>query len=57
MFELLILTAICLWFIFWCIIGRICASHRGINPTAGFLAGLFLGPLSLLILFCKPMKW
>jgi hypothetical protein len=54
--EFAIIAIICFWFIIWGFIGRWCASVKGINPVGGFLAGLFLGPLALLILLCKPMK-
>ena len=56
MFELIFIACVVFWFVFWGVIGRLCASARGINPVGGFLAGLFLGPLALLILLCRPMK-
>lgn len=54
--EFFILFCVCAWVVLWGVVGRICASARGINPVGGFLGGLFLGPLALLILLCKPMK-
>lgn len=54
--ELAVITIVIVWTLMWGFIGRWCASVKGINAVGGFLGGLFLGPLALLILFCKPMK-
>lgn len=56
MFELMVIVAVCMFFLMWGFIGRWIASLRGINPVGGFLAGLFLGPLVFLMFVCSPMR-
>ena len=48
--ELAVITIVIVWTLMWGFIGRWCASVKGINAVGGFLGGLFLGPLALLLL-------